>query len=203
MNIYDILNILLTPLVTLAAGLIAFVIYKQQKRDTKRNAANLLTLEIQQAEAAIDWIRKSENVDESVSVLPQDSWSINHHLFVNDFDYSQRVLITNFYSQCAVIEKGIKEYLDYMNISRQEKIRLTQNIAATLAEKYPVNPGLDGGDLNGEAYRNEINAITSRYFQESATFEPFNARQIINKYTGRIERISNTPVGEKLKKLAK
>ena len=202
MNLFNILNLIIPSVVTISVGLFAFLVYRTQKRDYKKNVSSIILLEIQQAELTIKKISENDNIDESTSVLPNDTWSKNHHLFIEDFDYDQRVLITNFYNDCTIIEAAIKEYLDYMSISRSEKIRLIQQEASRLASEFPQQFNEEGVDTNKEVFDAAMSGYTARYFNDGTAFAPYKAKDTVMLYTGRIKGIINTPVGEKLKKLA-
>ena len=79
----------LNSVVTLIVGAVAIYVYKKQKLDTKRDAANSILLEIQHAERSIDKVRdfiKKDSLDVDVIILQADSWIKNKHLFSRDFD---------------------------------------------------------------------------------------------------------------------
>src|SRR5579862_2127642 len=72
---------------TFGAGYIAWNVYKSQKSDEKRNAANVILLEIEGAEEGLRKVSPQKPfLDDGDAVLMRTaSWDKYKHLFVSDF----------------------------------------------------------------------------------------------------------------------
>lgn len=110
-----------SPFVAALLGLIgAFVawrIYRAKIKSNKKDAANIILLELQNArvklQAAIE--RASENpaeekrvLAESAYIMPNESWSRYKYLFVQDLDRYEWDNISNFYEKCALFDEAVR-----------------------------------------------------------------------------------------------
>lgn len=191
MTLYEIFDITVTPIVTILAGLVVLYIYYKQKRDERASVASIVLLEIQQAENAIDAIKPDNKVDDIVSVLPNNTWSKAHHLFIKDLTHEERVLLTNFYTECEVIESAIREYRDYLSISRTEKVKATQVLLSQIHYDAVANEKVVDADK-----------VLEQYFENDSWFKPHNAQQVIDTYMNRFRHITNTPLETKLRSIS-
>lgn len=126
---------------TLLVGLYAFTLYKKQKDDLKKDAANILLLELQNAEKVLKLAQRSlekspaELPYDSVS-MPTESWSKNKYLFVTDFNNNQWEAISNFYNACALFDESVKTNASYFQ-KNEEQIRVNiQQRSAELSKEY-------------------------------------------------------------------
>lgn len=66
-------------LITLFAGLTAWIVYARQRSDKKRDIANSILSEIQLAEKAIErvknYVRDTQQSDINIQILQLNSWS--------------------------------------------------------------------------------------------------------------------------------
>lgn len=84
---------LFTTIATLAAGVVAYLVYIKQKQDKKRDIANAILSEIRSAEIAIDkvrdYVRDNEKVDINIKIVEYNSWTKYRYIFSNDLDGDQ------------------------------------------------------------------------------------------------------------------
>lgn len=121
---------------TLLVGLYAFTLYRRQKEDIKKDAANIILLEIQNAEKVLKLAQRSLEKDPpdlpyDLMAMPTGSWEKNKYLFVADFDGNQWEAISNFYSACNLFDEAVKTNASYFQ-KNEEQIRV--NIQARSAE---------------------------------------------------------------------
>lgn len=90
-------------------GLLAYWVYKRQKDDFKKDAANIILLEIQSAERTIGQVRESvmEGNLPNKFLIPMGSWDKYKYLFVRDFDRDEWDTITSFYNYCKIYDEAV------------------------------------------------------------------------------------------------
>jgi len=197
-------------IVTLAAGGVAFYLYVKQKKDFKKDAANIVLLEIQSAERILGQVGERVRSDTLPNkfTLPTESWSKYKYLFVRDFDRDEWDAITEFYNGCKLYDEAVS-YNSSLFQKNEEQIRV--NMLRTPAEY--IREYIDGtvaSDGQAEAERLEATFAKANKFQAtylsriaSLFYSPQKplkdartAFDIINK------TISQNSIGLKLKKLA-
>ena len=100
-------------IVTVAAGSFAYLIYKKQKGDSKEDAANIILLEIQNAERQVKFIKElmataGGKLPEEVIILPISNWNAYKYLFVRDFDRDSWDGINEFYNKCRLLDEALE-----------------------------------------------------------------------------------------------
>lgn len=119
-------------LITLFVGSVAFSIYRKQKRDAKRDAANVILLEIQSAEQQLQVVRQAKDeLAENVYLMKNSSWDKYRYLFVRDFDRNEWDKISDFYNKCLQYDASVAYASTYFG-SNVEKAQ--DHIMETLAE---------------------------------------------------------------------
>lgn len=132
---------LLTPLITLFVGYIVFIIYKKTKDDIKKDAANIVLLEVQNAERLLKQIMLSVNKDipeipQNIFLMQTESWSKYRYLFVRDFDWNEWDEITDFYNKCQLYDQSVT-YNNSFFQKNEEQIRVNlQRVLADYAKDY-------------------------------------------------------------------
>ena len=116
---------------TFIVGLFAFVLYVLGKRSTKRDAAKVIEIEINNAEKTLAEIKKSLSESGGVNIgtkvcLPTRSWEKYKHMFVSDFSESDWNRLSEFYENCSYVDEAI-------NLNNSFFI---QNSQAIRTEKY-------------------------------------------------------------------
>ena len=98
-------------LVSLLVGFVAFSIYKRQKRDAKRDAANIILLEIENAEQQLQKVTAARADDlnklPNMYLMNEPSWNKYRYLFVKDFDRNEWDKINDFYSKCQSFDEAV------------------------------------------------------------------------------------------------
>lgn len=143
-------------LTTLAVGSLAYFVYRKQKIDAKKDAANIILLEIKDAEThlsqAKDAIMKDEYLPETIFAMRASNWDKYSYLFVRDFTAKEWDLINTFYEKCRLYD----EALEYDNSFYKKNFDMAQqNLQITLAslalkhveEIHEISAGNDVDDI--------------------------------------------------------
>lgn len=194
-------------------GLIALYLYNKQKNDEKRDAANIILLEIQGAERAIKKIKENlakEELASDIFLLPSDSWVKYKYLFFSDFDRDEWDAITDFYNKCHLLDEDIK-HNNSAFWSDVEQIRANkQRVLANYTEST-VN------EMNKYIKQTQIDRLIDKFKKTTEKFDKlymerqpafgYNPQKPINDAKKRMigfdNNLSQSAVGEKLKKMAK
>ncbi len=204
-------------LVTLVVGAAAFLIYRLQKRDKKREVANIVLLEIQSAERKLKEIKKSISGDSGklpndLRLLQNDSWSQFSYMFIRDLDRDEWDSLSDFYDNCKLIDETIK-FNNAAFWNDVEQIRA--NKQRVLADYADVSARKLKGSLKGPV--NEEDKVAVEQFDELTekfdhlymskqgrfSYTPQKTLDDARQYVSEIDmRISQKNVGIKLKKLA-
>ncbi len=200
--------------VTFVVGSFALFVYNKQQLDIKTNAATTVIFEIRNAEAKIDIIiekLRSNNIGDLPSVLPTNNWRKYSHLFVRDFDIDQLQLLNSFYNSSEIIEDFVNRQNNFFWISTEERAKVAQRMLATIHDEFQIDALPEGDD----AKVNELKKSTadkkfnvrkygvSQFSNEAQTYTPNKTVDVLKFQTENIQKITSTPTGEKLKKLAK
>src|SRR3989344_2839853 len=102
-----------STLATILAAFVAFLVYRKQKADTKRDAAKIILQEIRRAEDIISDYKQNAGYQFAKKIVATNSWSNNLHLFVGDLDNDELDRISNLYSTGEYLDTLIKEISDY------------------------------------------------------------------------------------------
>ncbi len=203
--------------VTLIVGGIAYYLYWKQKKDSKKDAANIILLEIQSAERVLMQVGENvRQVGENVATdilpnkftLPTESWSKYKYLFVRDFDRDEWDSIAEFYNGCKLYDEAVS-YNNSLFQKNEEQIRV--NMLRTPADY--IREYVDGtpdSDAKAEAQRLEAAFIKARSFQKTylsriaslfySPQKPLRDARVAFESLNKI--LSQTSTGLKLKKLA-
>ena len=202
-------------LTTLLVGTAAYVVYRIQQRDRKREAANIILLEIQSAERILQLIKKGLAKDPptlppDLRLLPNESWSKNNYLFIKDFDRNEWDSLTDFYNKCMLLDETIR----YNNASfwndveqiRSNKQRILADLSKESAEELTgtvQTPSVEDKDVIIK-----FNDLTEKfdeiYMSKQGRFgyTPQKTIDDAKLYIGEINlRLSQSNIGLKLKVL--
>jgi hypothetical protein len=193
-------------LVTLAAGLIAYWLYRKRNKDFKKDAANIVLLEIQNAErilrVAKEQIRK-DIVDDNAYTMPTESWSKYKYMFVRDFDRDEWDSINNFYDKCHLYDDAVAHKSTAFKKNESEIRTNMHRVTADYIKKL-IDDG--GKQLDRQATVALIDAFQDEYLglrQDLNLYQPnkpvFDAKAQLETIS---DNLSQTNVGTKLKKLA-
>lgn len=199
-------------LVTLAAGTTAFVIYFRQRRDRKREIANIILLEIQSAERKLAQIKSSLRKDppvlpNDIRLLPTDNWRTSGYLFIRDFDRDEWDALTNFYNKCELIDETIKyssaSFWNDVEQIRANKQRIAADFSQEIVRQYSEDPTQDAAlpAVLKEAVERFDELYMAR--QGYLTYTPDKVIYDAREHTDAIDHnLSQTAIGTKLKKLS-
>lgn len=113
-------------LVTFLVGLVALYVYQKQRIDRKKDAANIILLEIKNAEAhltvARDAVLNEHYLPDAIFTMRTSNWEKYGYLFARDFTAEEWNMINTFYEKCylydqAVLNEG-KYYQEKFNQTR-------------------------------------------------------------------------------------
>ncbi|MBL4693943.1 hypothetical protein JKY72_01070 [Candidatus Gracilibacteria bacterium] len=176
-----------TSLVTLLVGSFAIGLYIKQKISFKRDSASLILQEIRYAEQQIRTAKEptaAYSYALSTKLLPTNSWHENINLFIRELKETDIDLISRFYAKASYIDKTINMITDTKGplpvLIGTPKVK-AKAIPQENGEKNPTQEPLKQEEI-----------IAMKYFVQFA----------LEETTKEIEFIYNTPVVEKLRKIA-
>lgn len=186
-------------LATIITGIGVVIVYYLQKRNSKIQAARVLLLEIRTAEERIRQIKDKVDsgfTNDLPSVFPTKSWKTYSHLFISDFDQDELILINSFYDYGDLVEEFAKRNNDFFWVTTEERARVVQNKLADLViHSKTQTPEIDLNTLKQE--------LLDVFASDSYTYTPRKTIDAITNYTEKIENITTTSAGKKLKIIAK
>jgi hypothetical protein len=209
----------LGPTVTLLVGFVALLVYQKQKRDNKRDAANILLIEIEGAEKQLQVLKDGgtpKGLKESFYLMPSASWSKYRHLFARNFTAREWDIITNFYARCKQFDEAVTWNGTFI---RQdiEAYRTSINLALALAALTCVQAIDDTSEGADSDEHDKIAAADNKYvvlrerltrlYMEPKNLYTYDPQKPINDAVGAIGSvdgtISTSTIGTKLRKTAK
>ena len=214
----DLIGSILSSVVTLVVGLGAFRIYKKQKHDAKRDAANVILLEIENAEQQLQVINQNQqqgSLAENIYLMKNSSWDSYRYLFVRDFDRNEWDKISDFYNKCHQYDEAVTFNNKYFG-SNVEKTQLQlQRVLAGFAKDFTdailaATTDREKSDLK-DLYGQRKNLFVDSYGLRvnDADFLPpyfYNPQKPVNDAKAILSTIetdlSLTSVGIKLKRMA-
>lgn len=213
-----------TSIVATVAALSAYIIYSMRKRDHKKDAANIVLLEISSAEKNIEEAKKMfeqgkiDNPEairfpEKLRLMPTASWLKYKYLFVRDLSKEQWDAINKFYDNCTAYDEAV-EIRDSSFLLNAAEIRVNVH---RIVSKY-AGELVEGLDLN-ETNDPVVTAKNEKFFEmiqdrKKATVKAL-MRQLVEEYTPDKpfkdaayffsllpQDFLNTPTGDRLRVLA-
>ncbi len=155
-----------TAFVALLVGSVAYRVYIKQRRDAKRDAANIVLLEIENAERQLEKVnadRVFPGIDEDdVYLMRSASWDKYKYLFVRDLDRNEWDKLTSFYDKCSIYDKAAASYRRSREKNQQEARVNVHRILADLAKDY--------ADISSDLSKEEINQRTSLYAEKRKAY---------------------------------
>jgi hypothetical protein len=155
--------------ITLAVGTLAVYIYKRQQTDNKKDAANILLLEIKNAEAQLaqakEIILRDKIIPESIFAMKTSSWSKYGYLFIRDLTDEEWRLINNFYEKCRQYDEVV-EYSNTFFKKNEEQIRVNLHQAIADYTKDMLQKVGAAFEIEDEKQRNEKNEETLKEYKD-------------------------------------
>lgn len=202
--------------VTLIVGFVAFFIYKKQKRDLKKDAANILIIEIEGAERQLQTLKEAgtpKTLKEGMFLMPSSSWSKYRHLFARDFTNREWDILTNFYNRCHGFDDAVKYNGSFF---RQDVEAYRTSINRVLAQaSLDVVYEMDKDTEKDEAKKFE-NANTKyleriskaiKLYMEPQNLYAYDPQKPLNNAVAALGSLESTistgTIGVKLRKIAK
>lgn len=197
--------------VTLVAGLVAWFLYAKQKRDSKRDFASIILLEIQNAERIIEQVRPTvqKGVIPEVSVLPDDSWSKYRYRFVRDFDRDEWDTITAFYKACKEFDAACRYNGSFFNQNAEQlRVNLLRVAADYMKEGLELSKGPNPTMTEEQAIalsQANATAFQTQYIEvvKLVSYSPIKPKtDMAAAFANLSAQLSLTSIGAKLKALA-
>lgn len=213
-----------TSVIAILAASAAFIIYSMNKRDQKKDAINIILLEIRNAENNLDEARKEyvagkiENQNlirfpEKLRLMSTESWNKYKYLFVRDLSNQQWKEVSKFYEYCRAYDDAI-EIRDSAFLQNASEIRaniqkIVSHYAQELVESLTIN--LNNDNEVDEKNRlvltsiqdkksTAVKAITSSLVESYIPDKPYNDAAYF--YNLLPISLLNTTTGERIKQLA-
>lgn len=199
---------LFTTIATLAAGVVAYLVYIKQKQDKKRDIANAILSEIRSAEIAIDkvrdYVRDNEKVDINIKIVEYNSWTKYRYIFSNDLDGDQWREISNFYSNAELLDEVIRQANSVFE-GNADKIRSNmQRVLADMVGMSVINSSKDTA-IDDLTRLNEKLAMFDQIYDEKKNSFVYTPQKYLNDAKRLLEdlhTISTTSTGDRIKRLA-
>lgn len=182
-----------TSFITLLVGSFAIYLYLKQKEDYRRDAANILLMEIRYAEQMIEKY-KTSGVPITISIallLPTNNWNKYNHLFIKILDRDEIDAINNFYNQCTLIDKALLQ----LNLPLQLEQK-AQSIHQTLSL-------IAKDSLSKADFLNKRKLYIKLIEKDNTLFKPNAPMESMVRALSTVQFIITTTAGDKLKKIAK
>ncbi|MCX6780583.1 MAG: hypothetical protein NT003_00465 [Candidatus Magasanikbacteria bacterium] len=198
-------------LTTILTGVAAWFVYKSQLRTTKIQAGRVLLTEIQTAEDRIRQINDMLMSDgaggvvmtnislDFPTIFPSRSWNMYSHLFISDFDSDELKLISRFYDFGGLIEDFGKRNNDFFWVTTEERARVTQQKIAEIIVSKSDFPK----DIRDIAIKEGVDFLSNSMNIYANSYTPKKTVSEMYSYLQKIETITTSSCGIKLKKLAK
>jgi len=177
-------------LITLLVGSFAIYLYLKQKEDYRRDASNILLMEIRHAEQMIEKYRNS-GVPIIISIellLPTNNWNKYNHLFIKILDRDEIDAINNFYNQCTLIDKALSQ----LNLPLQLEQK-SQSIHQTLSL-------IAKDSISEPDFQNKRDSYIKLINPDEYLFKPKALMEAIGRALTTVQFIITTTTGSKLKK---
>jgi len=186
---------LFSTIMLLVTGLFVFIIYRMQKSGEKRDAAIIIVNEIRNAEQAIINIKNTKRVGELSIILPNNSWTIKKHLFVNNLDFDEYNLVNDFYNKCDMAEGYRVLYFKTLNESVIAKSNEMQVALIRLMEEIIRN------SKDVHEYDTKKEKLVKMANAETWLFEPNRPVSNLIEYIDNIIMVTTSSAGLKIKKI--
>jgi hypothetical protein len=203
MEILLVIGTFFTGFATIITGFVAWRVYLFQKADQKVNAARIIISEIRTAERNVDEISSLIQRNQSSdfpNVLIESNWKKYAFLFARDFDQDELESINNFYNLCEIIQDAAKRNNEYFWLATENISKESQRKFVDLIEKS-VNTKTFKLD-NVKLDKLKI-AVIDNYTNSPFLYAPKKTLITLTTYIQKVQKLSTSSVGIKLKKIAK
>lgn len=178
-------------LITILVGSIAWLLYLEQKKDKKRDAASIILMEIRYAERTLDEYRRYQpDYDGGTMLLPTSNWEEYNYLFVKDLDRDELDSINNFYNQCRRIDRAVSQ------------MSLAPQLEAKAASIHEVIVQIAKETSTEDEFVKGRETFLRKAEPDNYRFVPETPKKNIEKALQNIGSITTSTAGEKLKRVA-
>lgn len=183
---------LFVAIATLAVGGFAIWLYIRQKRDHKKDAANIILMEIRYAEQVIDRYKSSGIVigSDVEPLLPTNNWNKYNYLFINNLDRDETDAVNSFYNQCMLVDKGLTQLS--LALQLEQKSQAIHNTVSLIAKEC----------ASFDDFQTRRDLFTSLIDKDPYTFKPNAPLGAVTRSLNVIQIITTNTAGAKLKKIA-
>lgn len=190
---------LFSSIATILVGGIAWIVYRLQQKQTDKDAATIVFLQIKDAERRINDLSQQPQQELVVNnltkpIIGENNWEKFKGRLIKYFDDDDIELINNFYIRVVSAELARAESKAVFDESLLEKAR---QIQVKLIDNIYEN--ID----NPEAMRIKREELIRHANMEAFVFEPEAPKQKAFKELLHISYISSTITGDKFKKIMK
>ena len=188
-----------SSIATILVGVIAWIVYYLQQKQTDKDAATIVFLQIKDAERRINDLSQQPQQELVVNnltkpIIGENNWEKFKGRLIKYFDDDDIELINNFYIRVVSAELARAESKAVFDESLLEKAR---QIQVKLIDNIYDN--LD----NTDEMRRKREELIRHANMEAFAFEPDAPKQKAFKELLHISYISSTITGDKLKKIMK
>lgn len=191
-------------LATLVTGMIAGLIFWEQSRARRQEAASMILSEIRHAENAIKRLKDVEAYAaantlqfHNHSILPINSWYGYRHLFISSLNPDEWSAIDNFYKTIGEMEKQLRFLSTCLLNEITEKSRIIQEQSA-----YHIFDK-ENRSTDGAVTMTSFEQGKKIFFSDETAFVPVAPIGLLYKSVHEIQFIMGESACTKLKKLTK
>jgi len=175
-----------SAIATVGTAVVAWLVYKKAKRDEKRDAANIILMDVRQAEKIVHGLLEKQDVDHNMGkIILENNWSKYKHLFVSEFSQDDFEAFNRFFDSCIQINEARDRMLKLFEAGLSQK--------AVIAQQRILDE-----DKNPEDKKKSIDALN----KEAYVFVPNEPKEVVFRSLSLMGRLSITCAFEKLKKIA-
>ncbi|KOR87597.1 hypothetical protein [Paenibacillus solani] len=191
-NFFD--SNLFQTIIIFVVGFFVFFLYKNQKKDELKSAANIVVLEIKSIEESLDKLRGSNDYYESTPVIEINSWDKYKHLFVKKLDLHHYTTINDFFNQVSRIEQERRILRKQVEVTIFEKAKVLQKQVVMIASETMEE------DIN--AYEEKINRVAERFSKSRVEFVGAFPARLIQRLLQEVNTVTTTTAFDKLNNIA-
>lgn len=180
----------ITNIFVVLVGLTALVVYWITKRGERRDAANILMMDIVRAEEVILLVREKNMLDMAQkTILTENNWTKYRHLFVSKLSYLEVVALNRFFDACTAIDAAQERMVAIYDAGLGAKATIIQEKIFSIQ-----NLSTSKGQLEKQKNIAQVD-------QETHMFSPTQPREIMIRTINSMDTLVNTPVFAKLQKI--
>lgn len=171
-------------------GLTVLVVYWLTKRGERRDAANILMMDIVRAEEVVLLVREKNMLDKAQkTILTENNWMKYRHLFISKLSYLEVVAFNRFFDACIAIDEAKKRMDTIFDAGLVAKATIVQEKIFSIQ------------DLSTPEGQSEKQRYITQVDQETHMFIPLEPREIMIRNINSMGNLANTPAFEKLQKI--